>query len=145
MGELPGEDDISTERVGAGGIPAELVVAPEAQDGRVMLYLHGGGYVFGSTRTHRAMAAGISRAAKSRVLSLDYRLAPECPFPAAVDDSIAAYRWLFGSGFDSKKIVIGGDSASGGLMVAALVALRYLGRADASGGCRRRPLVCFLL
>ena len=83
MGQLSVEDDISTERVGAGGIPAEWVVAPEAQDGRVMLYLHGGGYIFGSTRTHRAMVAGISRAAKAKVLSLDYRLAPECPFPAA--------------------------------------------------------------
>ena len=134
MGQLPVEDDISTERVGAGGIPAEWVVAPEAQDGRVMLYLHGGGYVFGSTRTHRAMVAGISRAAKSRVLSLDYRLAPECPFPAAVDDSIAAYRWLIDSGFDPKKIVIGGDSAGGGLMVAALVALRSLGEPMPAAG-----------
>ena len=124
---LPMDDDISMERVGAGGVPAEWIAAPEAQDGRVLLYLHGGGYVFGSMRTHRVMLAHISRAAQARVLGLEYRLAPECPFPAAVDDAVAAYRWLLNNGTSPKEIVIGGDSAGGGLTVASLVALRYLG------------------
>ena len=124
---LPMDDDISTERVGAGSVPAEWIVAPGAQDGRVLLYLHGGGYVFGSMRTHRVMLAHISRAAQARVLGLEYRLAPECPFPAAVDDAVAAYRWLVNNGTGPQEIVIGGDSAGGGLMVASLVALRYLG------------------
>ncbi|MCH8814465.1 MAG: alpha/beta hydrolase fold domain-containing protein [Chloroflexi bacterium] len=88
MATWPMDDDISTERIGAGGVPAEWIVAPGAQDGRVLLYLHGGGYIFGSTRTHRVMLAHISRAAQARVLGLDYRLAPECPFPAPVDDSV---------------------------------------------------------
>lgn len=134
MATWPMDDDISTERIGAGGVPAEWIVAPEAQDGRVLLYLHGGGYIFGSTRTHRVMLAHISRAAQTRVLGLDYRLAPECPFPAAVDDSVAAYRWLLANGEDPKKIVIGGDSAGGGLMVAVLVALRYLGEPMPAAG-----------
>ena len=134
MAKMPMDDDISTERVGAGGVPAEWIVAPEAQDGRVMLYLHGGGYAFGSMRTHRVMLAHISRAATARVLGLDYRLAPECPFPAPVEDSIAAYRWLLSNGANPRKIVIGGDSAGGGLMVALLVALRYLGEPMPAAG-----------
>jgi len=134
MAQMPMDDDISTERVGAGGVPAEWIVAPEAQDGRVMLYLHGGGYAFGSMRTHRVMLAHISRAATARVLGLDYRLAPECPFPAPAADSIAAYRWLLNNGANPQKIVIGGDSAGGGLMVALLVALRYLGEPMPAAG-----------
>ena len=127
MSSLLMDDDITTERVGAGGVPAEWISAPNASQDRVILYLHGGGYVFGSMRTHRVMLAHMSRAAGCRVLGLDYRLAPENPFPAPVEDTIAAYRWLLSNGANSDKIVIGGDSAGGGLMVAALVALRYLG------------------
>ena len=134
MASLPWDEDVTTERVGAGGVPAEWITAPEAQDGRVLLYLHGGGYAFGSMRTHRVMLAHISRAAQARVLGLDYRLAPECPFPAPVEDSLAAYRWLLSNGENPKKIVIGGDSAGGGLMVAALVALRYLGEPMPAAG-----------
>jgi acetyl esterase/lipase len=78
-------------------------------------------------RTHRVMLAHISREAKARVLGLDYRLAPENPFPAPVEDSVAAYRWLLANGADPGKIVIGGDSAGAGLMVAVLVALKYIG------------------
>jgi acetyl esterase/lipase len=136
---LPLDDDISTEKVGAGGVPAEWIVAPEAQDGRVLLYLHGGGYVFGSMRTHRVMLAHISRAAQTRVLGLEYRLAPESSFPAPVDDSVAAYRWLIANGTDPKKIVIAGDSAGGGLTVAALVALRYLGEPMPAAGVGISP------
>ena len=127
MSSLPMDDDIAVERVGAGGVPAEWIAAPNASPDRVILYLHGGGYAVGSMRTHRVMLAHMSRAAGCRVLGLDYRLAPENPFPAPVHDTIAAYRWLLSNGANSDKIVIGGDSAGGGLMVAALVALRYLG------------------
>ncbi len=134
MASLPMDDDISTERVGAGGVPAEWIVSPEAQNGRVMLYLHGGGYTSGSMRTHRVMLSHISRASQARVLGLDYRLAPECPFPAPVEDSIAAYRWLLSNGAKPEQIVIGGDSAGGGLMVAALVSLRYLGEPMPAAG-----------
>jgi acetyl esterase/lipase len=128
------DEDVKTERVGAGNAPAEWIVAPEAQDGRVVLYLHGGGYVMGNMRTHRVMLAYLSRAARARVLGLDYRLAPEFEFPAQVHDSIAAYQWLLSNGADPKKIVISGDSAGGGLMLATLVALRYLGEPMPAAG-----------
>jgi acetyl esterase/lipase len=127
MSSLKMDDDIKTERVGAGGVPAEWIVAPGAAADRIVLYLHGGGYAFGSMRTHRVMLSYLSRAAAARVLGLDYRLAPENPFPAPVEDTVAAYRWLLAGGAKANKIVVAGDSAGGGLMLAALVALRYLG------------------
>jgi monoterpene epsilon-lactone hydrolase len=127
MANLPMEDDIITERLAAGGVAAEWIDAPNADKNIVLLYLHGGGYAFGSMRTHRVMLAHVSRAAGARVLGLDYRLAPEFPFPAPVEDSVAAYRWLLSQGVKPKNIVIGGDSAGGGLMLAALVSLKYLG------------------
>ena len=114
-------------RVNAGGVTAEWVTAEGASDSRVVLYFHGGGYIIGSPRTHRAMMAHLSRDSASRVLALDYRLAPEHPFPAPVEDSVAAYRWLLAEGFDPARITLGGDSAGGGLTVAALVQIRYLG------------------
>jgi acetyl esterase/lipase len=136
MSTLPLDDDIETERVGVNGIPAEWISAPESQENRVILYLHGGGYLFGSARTHRVMLAHMARAAKARVLALDYRLAPEIPFPAPVEDSVSAYRWLLSQGISAKKMVIGGDSAGGGLAVAALVALRSVGEPmPAAGVC----------
>ena len=136
MSTLPLDDDIETERVGVNGIPAEWIIAPESQENRVVLYLHGGGYLFGSARTHRVMLAHMARAANARVLALDYRLAPEIPFPAPVEDSVSAYRWLLAEGISAKKMVIGGDSAGGGLAVAALVALRAVGEPmPAAGVC----------
>jgi acetyl esterase/lipase len=121
---FPLAKDIQCEPVDAGGIPAEWVVAPGAADDRIVYYLHGGGYVMGSINTHREMVSHISRAAKARAFIIDYRLAPEHPFPAAVEDSTAAFRWLLKKGFDPQKMVIAGDSAGGGLTVATLVALR---------------------
>ena len=107
----------------AGGIGAEWVVAPGAALDRAILYLHGGGYVTGSIVTHRATAARISRASGARVLVIDYRLAPEHPFPAALEDAVAAYRWLAGR-FDPRRIAFMGDSAGGGLALATLYKLR---------------------
>ena len=116
--------DVTCEPVTAGGVPAEWIVAPGAAQDRVILYLHGGGYVMGSINTHRAMIARLSRAAQAKALALDYRLAPEHPFPAAVEDATAAYRWLLAQGYKPGKIVISGDSAGGGLTLATLLALR---------------------
>jgi epsilon-lactone hydrolase len=116
--------DVSCEPVDAGGVKAEWIVPPNAAADRVILYLHGGGYVMGSINTHRAMVARVARASQARALALDYRLAPEHPFPAAVEDATAAYRWLLAQGYKPGKIVIGGDSAGGGLVLAALLALR---------------------
>ncbi len=136
LASMPLDDDIQTERVGAGGVAAEWVCAPGVHEDRVMLYFHGGGYVVGSMRTHRVMLSHISRASGFKMLGLDYRLAPEHPFPAPVEDALAAYHWLLDNGYEAKHIVLGGDSAGGGLVVAALVAMRYLGAPlPAAGVC----------
>ncbi len=123
-------------RVNAGGVTAEWVAADGASDSRVVLYFHGGGYIIGSPRTHRPMLAHLSRDSGARVLSLDYRLAPEHPFPAPVEDAVASYRWLLSEGYDPSTIALAGDSAGGGLTVAALVQIRYLGLpVPAAGVC----------
>jgi epsilon-lactone hydrolase len=121
---LPVEADIKCQPVTANGVKSEWVSAPDADSGRAILYLHGGGYVIGSINTHRALAGRLSRAAKARVLVIDYRLAPEHPFPAAVDDSVAAYRWMLAQGLKPSRIAVAGDSAGGGLSAATLVAIR---------------------
>ena len=123
-GMFPVAADVKCEPVDAGGVKSEWVTAPGADAGRAVLYLHGGGYVIGSINTHRDLAARISRAAKARVLLIDYRLAPEHPFPAAVEDSVAAYRWMLAQGLKPSRISVAGDSAGGGLTVATLVAIR---------------------
>jgi acetyl esterase/lipase len=123
-GGAPLPDEVRFEPVDAGGVPAGWIAAPEASPTRVLLYLHGGGYVRGSVTTHRRMVAALSAASGATALALDYRLAPENPFPAAVDDAVAAYRWLLGRGVPPASIAVAGDSAGGGLTVATLVALR---------------------
>jgi acetyl esterase/lipase len=114
-------------KVDAGGVPAEWVVAAEADDNRVILYLHGGGYSLGSLDSHRRLVAHLSIEAKARVLNVDYRLAPEHPYPAAVHDAVAAYRWLLGQGVGADRVAISGDSAGGGLTLATLLALKDAG------------------
>ncbi|GIX49791.1 MAG: hydrolase [Candidatus Tectimicrobiota bacterium] len=125
--KLPPPPEVTVEAVQAGGVPAEWVGAPGGDPSRVILYLHGGGYVLGSPATHRGLAGRLALAAAARVLVIDYRLAPEHPFPAAVEDATAAYRWLLASGYAPQRLVIAGDSAGGGLTVATLVALRDAG------------------
>ncbi|MFM8408864.1 MAG: alpha/beta hydrolase [Alphaproteobacteria bacterium] len=128
--------DVSSEAVTADGVPAEWVVADGADPGRAVLYLHGGGYVIGSIATHRDLAARLSRATGARTLLVGYRLAPEDPHPAAVEDAVRAYRWLVARGVDPRRVAIAGDSAGGGLTVATLVALREAGDAlPAAGVC----------
>ena len=121
---FPVDADIKREVVSAGGVKAEWVSAPDVDADRAVLYLHGGGYVIGSINTHRSLAARLSRASKARLLVIDYRLAPEHPHPAAVDDSVAAYRWMLSQGLKPARISVAGDSAGGGLTVATLVAIR---------------------
>jgi phosphinothricin tripeptide acetyl hydrolase len=121
---FPTPSEVKVERVSAPVAPAEWLRPPGAVAGRVVLYLHGGGYVIGSTRSHRHLAAAIAAAGQASALLLDYRLAPEHPYPAAVDDATAAYRWLLDQGVAPGHVVIGGDSAGGGLTVATLLALR---------------------
>jgi epsilon-lactone hydrolase len=128
--------DVAIERVTAPVQPAEWLTPPGARASVVVLYLHGGGYVIGSPRSHRHLAAAIARASGARALLLDYRLAPEQPFPAALDDAVAAYEWLLAHGIASRHLVIAGDSAGGGLTVATLLTLRDRGRPlPAAGVC----------
>jgi acetyl esterase/lipase len=127
--------------VDAGGVPAEWVAVEGAEHEAVVLYLHGGGYCIGSLNTHRGMAARVAGACGARVLNVDYRLAPEHPHPAAVDDAVAAYRWLLGTGVAPGAIVVGGDSAGGGLVVATLLALRDAGDPLPAAGVCMSPWV----
>jgi phosphinothricin tripeptide acetyl hydrolase len=124
---FPTPPDVKVEHVSAPVAPAEWLRPPAAEPGRVVLYLHGGGYVIGSPRSHRHLAAAIAAAAGASALLLDYRLAPEHPFPAAVEDATAAYRWLLEQAVAPARVVIAGDSAGGGLTVATLLALREAG------------------
>jgi len=129
--------DVAVVPVDAGGVPAEWI--GDDSDGPVVMYVHGGGYCLGSTATHRSMLTHLASAMGGRVLSLDYRLAPENPFPAALDDASTAYRWLLGTGVDSGNVLIGGDSAGGGLTIAALLALREGGDPLPAGGICLSP------
>jgi acetyl esterase/lipase len=115
------------EPVRIGALAAEWIIPSGAVDGRAILYLHGGAYCLGSIHSHRFLGGYVARAAQGRVLLLDYRLAPEHPFPAAVDDASAAYRWLLAEGYQPDDVTIMGDSAGGGLALAALLALRDVG------------------
>ena len=119
-----GDTPASVRRVDADGVPADLVSAGGPSSGKAILYLHGGGYVIGSSATHRELASRLSVAADADVLTIDYRLAPENPFPAPVEDAVTAYKWLIGQGCDPAGVAIAGDSAGGGLTVATLVSLR---------------------
>ena len=138
---FPTPPEVKVERVSAPIAPAEWLRPPAAVAGRVVLYLHGGGYVIGSPRSHRHLAAALASAGGANALLLDYRLAPEHPFPAAVDDAVAAYRWLLDQGTAPRHIVIAGDSAGGGLTVATLLALRDASVPLPAGGVCISPWV----
>ncbi len=118
--------DVSFDSVNAGGVPSEWVEAAGASRDRAILYIHGGAYVSCSPRTHRRLTSALSKQTKARVLAIDYRLGPEHPFPAAVDDALDAYRWLL-ERVPSECIAVAGDSAGGGLCAALLVLARDKG------------------
>src|ERR1051326_6200509 len=119
--------DVTVEPVTANGVRAEWTSTPGDASDAALLYLHGGGYVIGSLDSHPHLAAEAGRAAGCWALALDYRLAPEHPFPAAVEDAVAGYRYLLGRRLKPDRIAIAGDSAGGGLVVAAMVAIRDAG------------------
>ena len=128
IADFPPPEGVASKRVDAGGIAGEWTAARGGSEERTIYWLHGGGYCIGSINTHRGLLARISAASGARAFAIDYRLAPEHPFPAAVEDAVAGYRWLLSTGVDPAQIVIGGDSAGGGLTVAALVALKEAGQ-----------------
>jgi epsilon-lactone hydrolase len=116
--------DTETRAVEAGGVAADLVTAPASRPDRHLLYLHGGGYATGSPALYRDLTWRLAAAAKVRLLAIDYRLAPEHPFPAALDDAVAAYRSLLEGSAPPRRIAIVGDSAGGGLGLSLLLRLR---------------------
>jgi epsilon-lactone hydrolase len=124
---FPVNPSIAVEKTNANGVPAEWTTPPGANLSRVVLYLHGGGYVFGSILSHRHLVAEIGFIARCRTLALDYRLAPEHPFPAPVEDALAGYQFLLESGVAANHITIAGDSAGGGLVVATMIVIRNVG------------------
>jgi len=125
---LPMPHGVQVEPLHIDGTYAEWLIPEQVDEGAALLYLHGGGYVICSPDTHRPTAARIALAAGARVLLLDYRLAPENPFPAALDDSVRAWEWIGAQGYDPGRTAIAGDSAGGGLTLAAALRLRDEGR-----------------
>ncbi len=122
----PKPADITWEPVDA-GVPAEWVTPDDCVPGRAVVYFHGGGYATGTLDSSRSLFTHLARAARARLLAVNYRLAPEHPFPAAVDDAIAAYRFAISSGHAPEAIALCGDSSGGGLALATLVAAREHG------------------
>jgi monoterpene epsilon-lactone hydrolase len=123
----PRTPGIKHEPLNISGIPAEWVIPDDSQSDQVLLYFHGGGYTEGSIRSHRALVSRLAATAGCHALMIEYRLAPENKFPCAVEDALTSYKWLLSKGYDPAKIVIAGDSAGGGLAMAALISLRDSG------------------
>lgn len=124
---LPAPPGVSIEPVDAGGVEAEWTTPENVEPNRTLVYFHGGGYSIASLSSHRSLAARLARDSEARVLNVAYRLAPEHPCPAAIEDAVAAYRYVVASGADPASIAIAGDSAGGGLTAACLIALRDAG------------------
>jgi epsilon-lactone hydrolase len=141
-GQFTPPPDVAVAPVIAGGVPA-LRVTPESASpaAATVLFLHGGGYVAGSAFGYRHLAAAIATAAQAPALVIDYRLAPEHPYPAAVQDAVNAYLWLRDTGGDQARIVVAGDSAAGGLVMTVLLALRERGLEMPAGAALLCPWV----
>jgi acetyl esterase/lipase len=121
---MPVKEDVRFESVEAGGVPAEWTRVDGTAEDRILLYFHGGGYCVGSPATHRLLVGNLSRTSDALGLSVDYRLAPEHPFPAVLEDAQSAYRHLLDAGFEPNRIVIAGDSAGGGIVAGLQLRLR---------------------
>lgn len=115
---------VHLESIRLEGMAAEWIRPATADPRRVLLYLHGGGYVLGSLNTHRSLVGTLAQRCGMHALAIDYRKAPDFPFPAALDDALLAYRWLLAQGYEPNNIILAGDSAGGGLVLALLLALR---------------------
>jgi len=124
----PPDADVSLEATDANGVAAEWSLAPGSDPSKVLLFFHGGGYCSGSIMSHRGMVTAVGRAAGVRTLAVAYRLAPEHPFPAAIEDARAAYGFLLDRGIAAPNIALGGDSAGGGLTLALMTSLRDAGK-----------------
>ncbi len=139
----PIPDDIECTGVDAGGVPSEWQDCSDSDMDRVILYFHGGGYMTGSIKDHRCMTFPIGRLCKTRVLSVDYRLAPEHPYPAQIEDAVKVYKWLLDGGTPSSNVILMGLSAGGSLSLSLLVKLRELGLDFPAGAVLKSPATDF--
>jgi acetyl esterase/lipase len=126
-GMFPLPEGLAREEVRIGDLAAEWLTPAEVDPGRTLVYLHGGAYLLGSPGSHRHLAGHLAVACRARVLVPDYRRAPEHRFPAWIEDATVALRWLAGQGIDPARLVVAGDSAGGGLALAAMISLRDSG------------------
>ena len=127
LAKLPMVEGVTGEAVCIDHIDAQWLAPADITSDLVVLYLHGGGYCIGSNRTHQSMVSYIVNGLQAEALMVEYRLAPEHPFPAALEDAVASYRWLLSQGKSPERIVIAGDSAGGGLTVATMMDLKEKG------------------
>lgn len=130
---------VSLQRVDEGAVKGEWHRATDRATSPTVLYFHGGGYYYGSPVSHRGLTFGLAKTAGANVFSQDYRLAPEHPFPAAVEDAVAGYRWLLDQGVDPESLIVSGDSAGGGLALALLLSCKERGLAMPAGGILYSP------
>jgi len=121
------DSDVRREAISANGVSCERITPKDHQPGKVLLYLHGGGFVFGITPLHLKLAAWLAKKMTMQILMVDYRLAPAYPYPAALNDCITAYEWLLKQGVSCERIVIAGDSAGGNLTITTMMKLRDSG------------------
>lgn len=138
--ENPIPENVNIDLIDAGGVPAEWEIVPNAAEDKVIFYIHGGGFILGSPNTHRLFTIAIGEETNMRILSIDYRLAPEHPFPACVEDCLTAYKWLLSTGILPENIVIMGDSAGGNLTLVTLLKLKEEGIELPVGGVPLSPL-----
>jgi len=124
MGRIPLADNVTVESLSFGSVPAEKITPTNVTPGKVLLYLHGGGHVFGSIKSHRHFVSRLAVATKATAWHIDYRLAPEHPYPAAIEDALTAYRAILDSGIAPADLVVGGESAGGNLAAALLLKLK---------------------
>jgi epsilon-lactone hydrolase len=141
MAAIPVPADVTTSSATLGGIPVVNVETADADPERVIFYLHGGAYAIGTAASSVGLASDLARRVGARLVSVDYRLAPEHPHPAALDDAVAAYRGLLDSGVAASAIVIAGESAGAGLAAATLVALKHVGLPQPSAAVLMSPWV----
>ena len=130
---------VKIERAEVGGLTAEWLTPRHAPADKLLLYLHGGAYIMGNCATHRQLVSYLARYSGIKALLPEYRLAPEHPFPAAIEDVVGLYRKLLADGYDAENIVIAGDSAGGGLAMATLLSLRDAGDPLPSAACLLSP------
>ena len=140
MGKLPqGVRDLPVEAPNPAPVPAAWLIPENAPEGKVLLYFRGGGYVLGDLDMHKNITAKFAQGTGLRTLLFDYRRAPEHPYPAALDDSLTVYRWLRGQGYAAKDVVLCGDSAGGGLLLAMLLTLKDAGEELPAGAAALSP------